>query len=112
MAARVCPDCRAIFDPAATGSRAGRCPACSRVRDRARGGREARGYGDDHRRIRADLVQRQAAGETLICWRCGLPIVGAFHLGHDDRDRAVTRGPEHPIECNLRAAGRSSHRNR
>jgi hypothetical protein len=50
-----------------------------------------------------------ATGE-VSCWRCLEPILpGAdFHLGHDDNDRTIIRGPEHPL-CNLSAAGKASH---
>ena len=42
------------------------------------------------------------------CWRCRKPIPPGsnWHLGHDDNDRSIIRGPEHAVECNLRAAAR------
>lgn len=42
------------------------------------------------------------AGEVFICWRCaerGQPHAvdpTNWHLGHDDLDRSVYRGPECP----------------
>jgi hypothetical protein len=46
------------------------------------------------------------AGETFTCWRCGAPIdPNNWHLGHDDYDRRLYRGPECP-PCNLATAGR------
>jgi hypothetical protein len=50
------------------------------------------------------------SGERFACWRCGEPIVGTrrgadWVLGHDDHDRSVIRGPEHPAE-NYATAGR------
>lgn len=49
------------------------------------------------------------AGHVVHCWRCLTPIDPTnWHLGHDDDDRRITRGPEHPA-CNLSAAGRASH---
>ena len=107
MAKRVCTGCKAIYDPRSTGSRAGRCTACSRIHDRERGSREERGYGAAHQATRVVYQARMDAGEVLTCWRCLLPIVGAWHLGHDD-DRTITRGPEH-ARCNLSAAGKASH---
>lgn len=59
----------------------------------------------------------------VCCWRCGRLIVAGkvrqpdgrggvrmvdnWHLGHDDWDRSIIRGPEHLL-CNLRAAGRKA----
>ena len=112
MAKRVCTGCKAIYDPRTTGSRAGRCPTCSRAHDRARGSREERGYGAAHQATRAAYQARMDAGEVLTCWRCGEPVTAAdeWHLGHDDHDRTITRGPEHARRCNLSAAGRARAR--
>lgn len=43
---------------------------------------------------------------AATCWRCGkwIPPGSNWHLGHDDNDRRIIRGPEHAIECNLKAA--------
>jgi hypothetical protein len=105
MAKRVCLTCPAII-PA--GTRGGRCTTCNRAQDKARGTRQARGYGVEHQRLRADWQKRIDAGEHVTCWRpeCGATITGtAWHLGHDDLDRSITRGPE-CIACNLSAAGK------
>lgn len=66
--------------------------------------RVARGYGAPYMRLRAAWVRKVNAG-GVCCWRCGYEIVpgSKWHLGHDDDDRTVIRGPEHP-RCNLRAA--------
>lgn len=108
MALRVCatPGCPTLIP---TGARGGRCAKHRRDADRARGSKADRGYDADYLRTRAQWQARQDAGQALICWRCGKPINGAFHLGHDDGDRSVIRGPEHPI-CNLSAAGQAAHK--
>lgn len=85
------------------------------------GGTAARGYDTKthQRRRRQDAKVVEAGGG--VCWRCGRPIVPAkilrpdgrwtsnWHLGHDDSDRRVYRGPEHEA-CNLRAAGQKAAR--
>ena len=111
MKLRACPDCKAIHDTTARGARAGRCPTCSRRRDRERGSREERGYGAAHQATRAAYQARMDAGEVLTCWRCGEPVTAAdeWDLGHDDHDRSITRGPEHARRCNRSAAGRAPH---
>lgn len=62
-------------------------------------------YGRPHRRMRALLLERLRREGVLFCWRCSGEIVVAtdLHVGHDDWDLSVTRGPEHVL-CNLRAA--------
>lgn len=76
-----------------------RCPEHS--------GPASRGYGwtDGHRQRRLDLVAQLERDGYLVCWRCGGTITTAtdMHLGHDDQDHSVTRGPEHRL-CNLRAS--------
>lgn len=64
-----------------------------------------RGYGHQHRVLRAQLQLVVDAGKAK-CWRCGdeVPAGSHWHLGHDDDDRTIYRGIEHP-ECNLSAAG-------
>lgn len=64
----------------------------------------------EHRAQRA-AGQAQVDAGTASCWRCGLPILpGAkWHVGHDDNDRTLYRGPEHP-SCNLKAAARRGNR--
>jgi hypothetical protein len=66
-----------------------------------------------HRRERARLQALLRAGEILTCWRCRGPIalVSELHVGHDDDDRTIIRGPEHRL-CNLRAAAAKTNRKR
>lgn len=80
-------------------------PRCERhrgERERARGTRQQRGYGAEHDRLRAEYQRRMDAGETFTCWRCaeaGKPHEvdpQHWHLGHDDDDRSIYRGPECP----------------
>lgn len=65
------------------------------------------GYGHDHRKMRESLAKQLADEGSLTCWRCGELILPGdeWHLGHDDHDRSIRRGPEHARQCNLRAAG-------
>ena len=65
-----------------------------------------RGYGLEHKKLRAKLERLVAAGEA-VCWRCGLPIHPGerWDLGHDDADRAIYRGAEH-ARCNRASASR------
>ena len=105
MARRVCvePGCPTLTDST-------RCPTHARERDKARGKR-AHGSGSDwtHTKLRRSWQARMDAGEPVDCWRCHKPIdVGDWHLGHDDHDRTIYRGPEHP-RCNLSAAGKARH---
>lgn len=70
-----------------------------------------RGYGHGHQQLRALWQHRIDSGEIVICWRpgCDQQITGTqWHLGHDDHDRTIYRGPE-CIHCNLSAAGKKSH---
>ena len=107
MASRVCLDCPAIGQWTR-----GRCPDHDRARDKARGRRQARGYDAAHDREAKRWRDLVRAGQPVTCWRCGNPINDAddLHLGHDDDDRSITRGPEHGRRCNLSAAGRSTHK--
>jgi hypothetical protein len=59
----------------------------------------------EYRLVRRRFARLVAGGEAR-CWRCGGAILpgSKWHTGHDDLDRSVIRGPEHPV-CNLRAAG-------
>lgn len=99
-APRVClqPDC-----PTLTAE--GYCAEHQRARDAARGRRQARGYGPTYDADRRDWAAKVDAG-GVRCWRCQQPMVPGepWHLGHDDTNRAIIRGPEHPT-CNLSAAG-------
>lgn len=106
MALRVCstPGCPTLTDKP-------RCLTHRREAEQARGTRAERGYDAAHIRARAEWQRRIDSGEPVTCWRptCRQPIVGrAWHLGHDDTDRSITRGPE-CITCNLSAAGRAAH---
>ena len=70
-----------------------------------------RGYGHGHQQIRAHYQAIIDSGEAVYCWRpdCGRQLYGTdWHLGHDDNDRTIYRGPE-CIHCNLSAAGKKSH---
>lgn len=55
--------------------------------------------------------QHQVDTGRAHCWRCGNPIPpgSLWHLGHDDHDRSIIRGPEHP-HCNLTAAAKAGNR--
>lgn len=102
--------CNVVDCPELTDS--GRCDEHRREHDRTRGTTYQRGYDRTYDRTRRRWQQRLDAGEPITCWRglCGNPIdPHHWHLGHDDHDRAVIRGPECP-SCNLAAAGRASHR--
>jgi hypothetical protein len=105
MAKRVCskPGCSRLIPES------GFCTEHRRTRERSRGSRQARGYNAGHDRLRAEWEPRVATG-TVKCWRCKqlIDAAGPWHLGHDDHDRSVHRGPEH-TRCNLSAAGRASH---
>ena len=97
---RVCLDCPRLIP---SGSR---CAQCARLRDRARGTRQERGYDAAHDRLRANYQQRMDRGERFACWRCNKPInPQAWVLGHDDFDRSIHRGPECPA-CNYATSGR------
>lgn len=93
-------------------TRKSRCTEHERAKDRARGTRQERGYGADHVRLRADYQRRMDAGEVFVCWRCaerGRPHdvdPDDWHLGHDDHDRSIYRGPE-CTTGNLATSGRS-----
>lgn len=102
MAKRVCAEAGC---PTLTTST--RCPDHTHQRDRARGTKAERGYGADFQRQRRAWQQRIDNGQRVTCWRCGAELTGrGWHLGHDDDDRDVIRGPE-CVGCNLSAAGRS-----
>lgn len=84
---------------------AGRCP-----RPRRQPTQDAptarRGYGGAHQRFRRMWAMTVATGRVR-CWRCGYLIApgSEWHLGHDDEDRRVYRGPEHAF-CNTSSAGK------
>ena len=109
MSKRVCTGCRAIYDPRTTGARAGRCPTCSRSHNRARGSREERGYGAAHQATRAAYQARMDAGEVLICWRCLLPVVGAWHQPALVPPWLAEHPTHHTRPCGDRLAGQGRH---
>ena len=86
------------------------CPNHQAQYDARRGTPRQRGYDRDYWRARARAKRAVDAG-GVTCWRCGQPIEpdSNWHMGHDDEDRTILRGPEH-ASCNLSAAGRASHR--
>ena len=94
--------------PAITDQR--QCPTHRAEADRARGTRKQRGYDSAFDAERKVWVRMVETGE-VNCWRCLKPILpdAPFDLGHDDDNRAIVRGPEHP-GCNRSAAGKASHR--
>lgn len=105
---KVCitPGCPALIRGTARGNR---CKDCRAAAEAARGSRADRGYGAEHQSLRAEWQRRIDEGKHVLCWRCDKRIIGThWHLGHDDTDRSITRGPE-CVKCNLRAAGRSRH---
>lgn len=85
------------------------CPDHEAQYQAHRGTPRQRGYDTDYRKTRAAAARAIAAGNA-VCWRCGQPIPPGtdWHLGHDDHDRSIIRGPEH-AHCNLTAAGHASH---
>jgi len=96
MSKRVCAEagCPEVIDQ---GTRDGRCAACNRKRDKARGTREQRGYGTTHKRLRAKLLPT-AYGTP--CPLCGDPMWPHqdLHLDHTP-DRKGYRGIVHAT-CN------------
>lgn len=71
-----------------------------------------RGYGAAHQAERERWRPHVEAGR-VVCWRCGQIIAPGqpWDLGHDDRDRARYRGPEHP-RCNRAAGARKGNARR
>jgi hypothetical protein len=63
-------------------------------RDMLRGSAAQRGYGREHRELRAKFQPIVEAGEA-VCWRCGELIEPweSWDLGHDDDDRTVLSRP-------------------
>lgn len=85
-----------------------KCKTHRAAAERKRGTRQQRGYDQQHQDLRAHYQRRMAAGEAFICWRpdCDKPIDPTnWHLGHDDHDRSVYRGPE-CVSCNTATSGR------
>ena len=65
-----------------------------------------RGYGAAHQALRRKVKRTVDAG-IAHCWRCGrwLDPEQPWHLGHDDHDRSLYRGPE-CVPCNTATASR------
>lgn len=101
MALKVCvePGCPTL-------TKATRCPLHTRAHDAARGRRQARGYDRTYDTTRRSYQAQMNAGEAFACWRCaeiGRPHLvdpRRWHLGHDNEDRRIVRGPQCP-ESNL-----------
>lgn len=76
-----------------------RCAEHTKARDRARGTRQARGYGAAHDRLRAAWARKVATGR-VDCARCHKRIspLEEWHLDHTD-DRTGYLGPSHAA-CN------------
>jgi hypothetical protein len=112
MAKRVCakPGCPKLIEP---GTRSGLCDPHEREHDRARGTRQARGYDATYDAHRRRIQTYMDAGVTYTCWRCAElnrphPVdPKRWHLGHDNTDRSIIRGPQCP-ESNL-STRTSSH---
>lgn len=83
------------------------CATHAAEAERARGSRESRGYGPEHRALRKQWAPRVATG-SVLCAKCNQPIQAGstWHLGHT-ADRTTWTGPEHPY-CNLSDAGKRS----
>lgn len=64
----------------------------------------------EHRAARAHYRKLVEYG-LATCWRCTLPITAGtrWHVGHDDNNINLIRGPEH-ARCNLHAAARKGAR--
>ena len=100
-AGRRCLDCPRIGQ-----WKRSRCPEHDRALDRVRGTRQERGYDYPHLRLRATYQARMDRGEVFHCWRCGKTIdPTSWHLGHDDHDRTLYRGPE-CVPCNTATSSR------
>lgn len=72
---------------------------------------EARGYGADHKRMKAAVAPAVRSG-SVRCVRCG-ELIGPgepWDLGHTD-DRSAWSGPEH-ARCNRSAGARVGNRRR
>ena len=93
--------------PAGTGA----CALCKAAIEAARPSPAERGYGADHRKLRA-RVARQVARGTVLCARCGLVIEPGtpWDLGHTD-NRQGWSGAEH-ASCNRADGGRKGLMNR
>lgn len=108
MTLRVCLDCMATIAAGRS-----RCATCERIRDKARGTRQERGYDAQHDRLRADYQSRMDRGEGFECWRCAATSTphrvdtSDWQLGHCDDDRTKYHGPECP-SGNQATSGRAA----
>ena len=104
VSSRVClrSGCGKLIEP---GTRTGRC---ERHRPR-QASSTAKGYGKEHRRLRARWKRRVEAG-GVVCARCGWLIAPGelWDLGHSDDDRSRYVGPEQR-SCN-RSKGQTGPR--
>lgn len=102
MAKRVCltPGCPVLTDST-------RCAEHQRQKDRARGSSTERGYGTDHRKLRAQLAP---AAIGTNCHFCGQPIEAGQKVALDHtEDRTGYRGIVH-LACNAADGGRRTPR--
>jgi hypothetical protein len=100
QALRPCLDCGRL-------SPRSRCPDCERARNRRRGSTTQRGYGDEHQRLRAQLIATYSPDDP--CARCSEPLgddPDVLDLGHIDGDPTRYSGLEHR-ECNRARRPRS-----
>jgi hypothetical protein len=98
---RTCKHCGRQFAQTGPGRPAFYCQVCAK----SLGTNNGRGYGAEHRKLRAQWKVRVEAGE-VCCARCGYQILPGtpWHLDHDDQDRTRYLGPSHKA-CNMKAAG-------
>ena len=84
------------------------CPSHKSEAEQARGSREARGYGYEHRFHRKQYLSFIEAGQ-VNCARCGELIQpgSAWALDHNE-DRSGYLGPSHKF-CNDSAGGKARH---
>ena len=76
--------------------------------ERTRGNANQRGYGYQHQKLRAGIVKRIQAGETVRCVDCNTPLTpSTLDLGHTD-DRQGYKGAQ-CATCNLSDGGRRAH---
>lgn len=102
MAKRVCAEigCPVLTDRT-------RCPEHARAKDRARGTSTDRGYGAEHRKLRAALAP---AAVGTVCHFCGQPIEAGQKVALDHtEDRTGYRGIVHLV-CNAADGGRRTPR--
>jgi hypothetical protein len=84
------------------------CPTHQAEAEKKRGNANARGYGYQHQKMRAGIVKRIEAGETVRCVDCRTPLTAAsLDLGHTD-DRRGYKGAQCST-CNRSDGGRRAH---